>query len=226
MEINMEISNPGDKHIACVLLVDTSGSMNVLNGQPIKELNEGLKAFGEAVKQDAMASGCADVCVIRFSDDVEVVTPFSPAQNYVAPQLSAGGLTVMNQAIITALDAIEQRKQEYRTVGVDYWRPWLFLLTDGCPTDTEFEGPARQRLTEAVSNQKINFFPMGIGPKADLKLLKSYAAGGIGMVLRAEMDNFREAFVWLSKSISVVANSTSSTTKIDLPKPDTFSITI
>lgn len=225
MEINMEINNPGDKHIACVLLVDTSTSMNEKNA--IDELNEGLKAFGEAVKQDAMASGCADVCVIRFSSKVEVITPFSSAQNYTAPQLSASGMTAMNEAIITALDAIEQRKAEYRAVGVDYWRPWLFLLTDGYPTDTEYEGAARQRLTEAVNGNKINFFPMGIGPNADLKLLKSYTAGGIGMVLRAEMNNFREAFVWLSKSISVVANSNSATSRVDLPKPsDTISITI
>lgn len=210
----LEINNPGDKHIACALLVDTSGSMS---GRPMDELNEGLRAFGEALKEDAKASGCADVCVIQFSTDVKIIAPFSSAQSYVAPQLSAGGLTAMNEAIITALDAIEQRKQEYRTIGVDYWRPWLFLLTDGIPTDTELEGDARLRLSEAVNNRKINFFPMGIGSQADIGLLRSYTAGGKGMVLKADKNNFKEAFVWLSKSMVVSSNSNPSDTNVSLP---------
>lgn len=211
----MEISNPGDKHIACALVVDTSGSMSY--GRAMDELNEGLRAFGEALKEDAKASGCADVCIIQFSTDVKIIAPFSSAQNYAAPQLFAGGLTAMNEAIITALDAIEQRKQEYRAIGVDYWRPWLFLLTDGIPTDTEFEGDARLRLSEAVNNRKINFFPMGIGDQADIGLLRSYTAGGKGIVLKADKNNFKEAFVWLSKSIVVSSNATLSDTDVSLP---------
>ena len=74
------IMNYGEKHIACVLLVDVSGSMS---GDAINELNEGLRVFGEALKSDSKAYGCADVCVISFGSKVEQVVPFCPAAEYV-----------------------------------------------------------------------------------------------------------------------------------------------
>ncbi len=228
----IEIRNPGNKHIACAVVVDTSGSMygnpsDNLSRRPIDELNDGLVAFGEALKEDSLAYGCADVCIIKFDNTVQTLVPFSAAAEYSAPHLTAYGRTAMNEAIITALDAIEQRKQEYRDIGVDYWRPWIFLLTDGLPTDTEYESAARQRLTEALDQRKINFFPMGIGEYADIAKLKSYTAGGNGIVLKAEKDNFKDAFVWLSRSMVIASNSNPSTTKVDLPPvPPTISIAL
>ena len=210
-----DIMNPGAKHIACVLLVDTSTSMS---GAAIDELNEGLRAFGEALMSDAQASGAADVCVINFNTEVTVEVPFSPAADYVAPTLSAGGLTALNEAIITGLDAIEQQKATYRQLGVDYYKPWLFLLTDGSATDTEFDADAHQRLAEALANRKVNFFPMGIGAGADIQALKSYTANGNGPVLKAEKNNFREAFVWLSSSMAVASTSVPGQNKVDLPE--------
>ena len=210
-----DIMNPGAKHIACVLLVDTSTSMS---GAAIDELNEGLRAFGEALMSDAQASGAADVCVINFNTEVTVEVPFSPAADYVAPTLSAGGLTALNEAIITGLDAIEQQKATYRQLGVDYYKPWLFLLTDGSATDTEFDADAHQRLAEALANRKVNFFPMGIGADADIQALKSYTANGNGPVLKAEKNNFKEAFVWLSNSMAVPLNSQVGEKTADLPE--------
>ena len=210
-----DIMNPGAKHIACVLLVDTSTSMS---GAAIDELNEGLRAFGEALMSDAQASGAADVCVINFNTEVTVEVPFSPAADYVAPTLSAGGLTALNEAIITGLDAIEQQKATYRQLGVDYYKPWLFLLTDGSATDTEFDADAHQRLAEALANRKVNFFPMGIGADADIQALKSYTANGNGPVLKAEKNNFKEAFVWLSSSMAVPINSQVGEKTADLPE--------
>lgn len=210
----MNIMNHGEKHIACVLLVDTSGSMS---GRAMDELNEGLRVFGEALQEDAKAYGCADICVVKFDSTVEVVVPFAAAAEYQAPVLKAGGLTALNEAVITGLDLIEQRKQEYRTVGVDYWRPWMFLLTDGVPTDTDLSADAHSRLQETLENKKLNFFPMGIGEGANIAELKTYTKDGAGMVLKAAKENFKEAFVWLSSSMSVISNSDSTLNAVELP---------
>lgn len=210
----MEIMNHGEKHIACVLLVDTSGSMS---GQPIAELNEGLSIFGEALKEDSKAYGCADICVISFNSTVQIAVPFCAACNYAVPELTSYGLTSLNEAIITGLDAIEQRKQEYKDIGVDYWRPWIFLLTDGVPTDTEYEADAKRRLQEALQEKKINFFPMGIGSNADISKLKSYTKNGNGAVLKTSKEHFKEAFVWLSSSMSVISNSDPCMSSVTLP---------
>lgn len=131
----------------------------------------------------------------------------------------------MNEAVITGLDMIELRKQEYKDVGVDYWRPWVFLLTDGVPTDNELYQDAQQRLQDALNNKKINFFPMGIGSGADTQTLKKYTKNGSGMVLKASKENFQEAFVWLSSSMSVVSNSDPAMNKVELePLPNTITV--
>lgn len=205
--------NIGEQHIACVLLVDTSGSMG---GAPIKELNEALAKFGEVLQNDTRASGCADVCVIAFNKQVNIVVPFCPAVEYTAPVLQANGMTAMNEAIITGLDHLEQRKELYRRCGTPYYRPWMFLLTDGEPTDREYENDAKQRLSEAITAKKVTFFPMGIGSQANTDILKSYNNGG--MVLKADASHFAEAFVWLSSSMAITANSSPGTEKIKMPQ--------
>lgn len=218
----IEILNSGEKHIACVLLVDTSGSMNP---DAIVELNEGLQEFARALQSDSKAYGCADICVISFDSQVNEVVPFCPAASFQPPQLTAGGWTRMNEAIITGLDAIEIRKQEYKDLGVAYWKPWIFLLTDGEPNDNEYKSAALTRLHDALDRKKVTFFPMGIGPDANIPLLKQYTKDGCGMVLKATKQNFKEAFVWLSSSMSVISNSNPTMANVDLdPIPRSISI--
>lgn len=195
--------NRGDRHVACVLLVDTSGSMR---GSRIEEVNQGLIEFGRALQADPMARGAADVSIISFNATYQTILPFAPAEYYQAPVLEAGGKTAMNQAILAGLEALEERKQQYRDLAVSYYRPWMFLLTDGVPTDSEYEQAAKRRLQESLQAHKVNFFPMAIG-EADVNFLRSYTANGAGGVLRATSDNFRNAFCWVSSSLSVVSNS-------------------
>ena len=113
-------------------------------------------------------------------------------------------MTGMNEAIITALDILEERKALYRKLGTSYYRPWIFLLTDGNPTDFDYEAGAIQRLHEAITEHKVTFWPMAIGPAPDIQKLKNYANGG--PVLKASASQFKEAFVWLSSSLSAVTN--------------------
>ena len=188
--------NPGEMHVPCVLLVDNSDSLNCKgpNGRvPIDELNDGLVAFRKALDDNPLALGRADISIITFNSTVQTQLPFAPAANYVAPTLTASGCTAMNQGILTALDAIEARKSEYKNLGIPYYRPWLFLLTDGLPTDGRYESEAKRR-------------PMGVG-NADIAHLKSYTADGSGRVLKASATHFKEAFVWVSNSIGLVVNS-------------------
>lgn len=202
----LPIENKGERHVPCVLLLDKSGSME---GAPIQELNDGLRAFGEALAGDSMALGRAEICVIAFGSTVEQLIPFRPASQYEPPTLSANGSTCMNQAIIAGLEALEARKAEYRVNDVNYYRPWIFLLTDGYPTDNEHLDEAKRTLQSAIEGKKLNYIPMGIGSAADKGMLQSYYPVSFQEkpVLSATAANFKDAFVWLSNSISQIANS-------------------
>ena len=201
----LPVTNLGERHVPAVLLVDRSGSMS---GAPIAELNQGLIEFGNALQEDQLALGRAEICIISFESNVQTETSFRPASEYQAPTISVGGLTALNEAIEAGLDAIEARKEEYRSLGVSYYRPWLFLLTDGAPTDTEKESAAKSRLQEAIRDKKVVYMPMGIG-SADTAKLQSYypPETAAKTVLKADAAHFREAFVWLSSSLSVISNS-------------------
>ncbi len=213
----LPVTNQGERHIAAALLVDTSGSMT---GKPIEELNQGLVEFGNALEEDSLALGRADICIIAFDSNVRTEMSFRSATEYKAPKLRANGLTSMNGAIEAALDALESRKAEYRSLGVSYYRPWLFVLTDGAPTDNGKEASAKERLQKAITNNKVVYMPMGIGESADIKKLQSYypPETPAKTVLKASADNFKEAFVWLSNSIGVISQSDPSVTdQVQLP---------
>lgn len=203
--------NPGEKHLACVLLVDTSYSMS---GSPMTELNKALRDFGNELQKDLQTKGCVDVCVLSFNDTVQEIVAFCPATQYTAPELKANGTTSMNEAIIKGLSLLEKRKELYKHLGVPYYRPWLFLMTDGYATDNVYANDAKSRLQTAISSKKVTFFPMAIGESADESTLKTY--NNNGLLLKANKTDFAKAFVWLSHSMSVVSRS-SDTSKLALP---------
>ena len=194
----------GETHVPCVLLLDASKSME---GNPIRELNKGLQKFDEALREDHLALGRAEVNVIVFNSEVHEVTHFMPASKFEPPVLIAGGCTSMNEAILKGLEVIERRKKTYTSSGIMYYRPWMFLLIDGYATDPELEDEAIKTLRDYQKGKKVTFFPMGIGDKADFGKLSEYTADGTGLVFKAEKDNFASCFVWLSKSIRAIAHS-------------------
>ena len=200
MQDRLPVANMGEQHVPVVLLVDTSASMS---GEPIRELNQGLMAFQKALQSDLLLLNRADVSIISFDTEVHVRMGFRPAEQYEAPTLKPGALTSMNQGIIKALDEIEDRKRLYKQQGVKYYRPWLFVLTDGLPTDDSFESEAVQRMRRAIENKRLNYLPMGIGPDADLAQLKKYypASTPDKITLHATETNFASVFWWLKDII-------------------------
>ena len=195
--------DPGSPHVPCVLLVDISGSMN---GLPLEELKEGLRIFGETIKEDEMAVTRADICVFAFNSSVNEVVPFVPAKEFWVPSLNSSGMTAMNQAILCGIEAIKARKREYARHGIPYYRPWLFLLTDGQANDDSYEVQAKTELSNMINNKKLSFFPMGIGNHVDYKMLESYCSGN-GHYFKASRENFKNTFLWLSNSLSAISNS-------------------
>ncbi len=202
----LPVDNMGECHVAAVLLVDTSASMS---GKSIEELNRGLQEFYTALQQDPLALGRADVSIISFSSAVNIEMGFRPAEMYESPTLEAHGMTAMNEALITALDEIEKRKALYKSQGVKYYRPWLFVLTDGLPTDSSKEKEAISKMQFAIENKKVTYMPMGIGAKADLDQLKKYYPDSVQakVTLSANAEDFATAFKWLSASLAEITHS-------------------
>lgn len=145
------VENP-ENRCPVILLLDTSGSMS---GQPIQELNRGLAAFKEDVLKDSQASLSVEVAMITFGSIAKLIQDFVTIDQFTPPVLEVDGLTPMGAAIEYALDFLENRKQTYKDNGILYYRPWVFLITDGAPTDSW--DSAAQRLREAEAQSRLSF---------------------------------------------------------------------
>ena len=207
------VNNPTARVPVCLCL-DTSGSME---GQPIEELNEGVHLFYEAIKEDETALYSAEISIVTFGGNAECIKDFSSLEiQPEAPKLSAYGMTPMGEAVNMALDLLEKRKEEYKDKGVDYYQPWLVLMTDGEPNgDAEELSKAINRTANLVNQKKLTVFPIGIGKGADMEVLAKFSPKRSPLKLQGL--KFKEFFAWLSKSVSKTSQSPpGETIKLDI----------
>lgn len=196
----LEFAENPEPRCPCVLLLDTSSSMT---GHPIDELNRGLRVFAEELSSDRLASLRVEVAIVTFDTDVRVVQDFVTADRFHPPVLSASGTTAMGRGILRALDLVTERKRTYRQHGITYYRPWIFMITDGAPTDHEVIGQAAQHLRHAEERKEVAFFAVGV-EGADMERLAQIS---VRPPAKLRELAFRELFLWLSKSLTSVSAS-------------------
>jgi|688.fasta_scaffold13788_6 uncharacterized protein YegL len=192
------VENP-ENRCPVILLLDTSRSMS---GQPIQELTQGLKTFKDEVFRDTQASLSVEVAIVQFGASVKLVQDFITIDDFIPPLLTADGMTPMGEAIEYALDLLEKRKATYRENGIQYYRPWIFMITDGAPTDSW--GKAARRLREAELDNKLLFFAVGV-EGADMDTLNHVVPPSRPAVCLNGLD-FRSLFIWLSSSMKRVSS--------------------
>jgi uncharacterized protein YegL len=217
-------SNP-EPRCPCVLLLDVSGSMAEVvanagqdTGQTVQQdgktyrvvsggttridfLNEGLRAYHADVMSDTLAAQRVEVSVITFGGSVQTVAPFVTAHEFTPPTLEANGETPMGAAILQAIEAVTERKRLYKQNGLHYYRPWIFLITDGEPTDDWRTAAAKVR--EGEKNKAFAFFAVGV-EGANFDILQQISDR---MPLPLKGYSFREMFQWLSQSQRSVSHS-------------------
>jgi uncharacterized protein YegL len=168
--------------------------------RPIDELNAGLMTFREELMSDELAVKRVEICLVTFGP-VRKLTDFQTPDLFRAPNLAAEGDTPMGQAIEKAVEIVRDRKSTYRQNGISYYRPWIFLISDGEPTD---DWRRSAELVRAGEHSKaFAFFAVGV-EGANFDILNRIA---VRQPLKLSGLRFREMFMWLSSSLSSVSRS-------------------
>ena len=206
------------QRLPCVLVLDGSASMAESSAETdaIRELNNGLKVLEQELKNDDTAAQRVQLLVIRLGDDdqVHVISDWTDAMDFSAPTIEANGRTPLGEAMRLALDKIEDQKENYRSHDIPYNRPWIFLITDGAPTDLDWEDAASD-CRQAEDEGKAVIFPIGTAG-ANFDALKLFSNRN---PVKLDGLKFRELFVWLSRSASS-GSQASQDSQIQLPAVD------
>jgi uncharacterized protein YegL len=204
-----------EKKVPILLVLDTSGSMM---GAAIDQLNAGLQLFQDAFDRSKGADleliRAGEIGIVTFGNGGVQVYDLAkglpggsgarsmvPAGRFKAPNLVAGGETPMGAAMRQALAIISYQKSEWRQIGQAYYRPMIFLLSDGEPTDAGWEQAAAE-CKEAMKKKGCFIIPFAVENGNRDKLAKFSSMPAIPL---SEVTMFREFFKFLSDSMSSLA---------------------
>ena len=210
---NIEWEN--ERHVACVMLLDTSASMSA--NDAIGKLNAGLKTFKNQVMTDKTfderTKACIDIAIVTFGGSVKLVQDFIAVSNWNPTKLSAGGGTPLGEGINLSLDLIAKQKLRYNALGTPYFRPWVFCITDGAPTDDCTT--VAQRLNQEEDAKKVLGYCVGVDGYDKQKMCKIFNSKRI---FELSGLNFIALFEFVSSSLTQIRNSGDGSANVAAPK--------
>ena len=201
LDIDKDLINNPAKRCACMVVLDTSFSMY---GDEIKELNRGIQTLVPTLQQNKTSAASVELGVITAGGVVkEQLTMRSVMSLDYSPNFSASGNTPLGEAIELALARLDARKAKYKQSGTAYFQPWLIIISDGAPTDTEVWSRASQKVVQLAKQKKL--VPLVVGVKgADMKTLSRCSNRP---ALHLDGLRFQDMFQWISASMIRVSAS-------------------
>ncbi|TKG95197.1 VWA domain-containing protein [Puteibacter caeruleilacunae] len=211
------------RRLPVYLVLDVSGSMT---GEPIEAVKNGIKTMIAALRQDPYALETAHISVITFNHNAQQVAPLIELAMFQEPQITASGTTSVGAALSLLSDKIESEVKKTTVEQKGDWKPLVFFMTDGLPTDDWKAG------LNKFKKQKCGMVvACAAGQHADTTILKEITKNVVSLDT-ADSASIQAFFKWVSSSVSVssakIENETAETSSISElpPPPDEVNIVI
>jgi uncharacterized protein YegL len=177
-----------------------------MDGEPIRELNKAIEMFYSEIKSDMQTLASCEISIVTFDSVATLIADFSSIQDKVPVKLTCNGSTNMKAGIELALEKLNQRKDQYKANGVEYYQPWLIIMSDGQPDSENMLIPLQDEIRELESKRKLMVLPVGIGDNVDLNVLSRFSNKNPGAFSLKGLK-FKEFFNFISRSMESVSRS-------------------
>jgi uncharacterized protein YegL len=177
------------------LLLDTSSSMF---GAPIQAVQQGVTLIHRELINNPHAIETVYLSVITFDTSAKQIVPLTSVEAFTPPTLKAEGNTALGSAITLLNESLDRELLPNTEGRKGDYRPLIFLLTDGAPTDL-WKDPV-SKLKTRTTNKIGSLVALGCGPNVNMETLKEITSDVIKMS-DANPDSLHQFFKWVSSSI-------------------------
>lgn len=198
------------RRLPVYLLLDTSSSMT---GEPIEAVKNGVQMMVHSLRQNPQAIETAFVSIITFDSEAKQLIPLTDLASFQTVDLKAAGTTALGAALSLLADKLENEVTKTTLEQKGDWKPIVFIMTDGVPTD---DWQAGFQKLKAVKKGLI--VGCAAGNNADDKVLKEIA-DQVVRLSNTDADSIGKFFQWVSASIATTSTKVEET-GIDLTKKD------
>lgn len=202
------------RRLPVYILLDTSGSMR---GEPIHSVNVGLQAMLSALRQDPYALESVHLSIITFDVEAREYLPLTPLDEVKLGEVVVpdAGATFLGAALELLLQRVDRDIKKTTGDAKGDWRPLLFVMTDGSPSDLH---AYREAIAEVKKRNFGSILACAAGPKAKQEVLLELTDR---VVTLDTMDSaaFSGFFKWVSASVAVGSSSAGVSGQISLPPP-------
>ena len=203
------------RRLPVYFVLDVSESMV---GENIKKLEDGLNSIIRVLRQDPHALETVYVSVIAFAGKAKTIVPLIEVASFYPPKLPIGGGTSLGGVLYHLMDELDTSvvKTTYEQKGD--WKPIIYLITDGKPTDFVNSAIAKWKADYA---SKTTLVAIALGKFADMSILSQLTT--YAMTLENTRDeDFKKFIAWVTDSVKSHSKSLSDspTEKVNLAKID------
>ncbi|MCZ8285592.1 MAG: VWA domain-containing protein, partial [Bacteroidia bacterium] len=182
------------RRLPVYLLLDTSGSMN---GEPIEAVKNGVQMMISSLRQNPQAIETAFLSVITFNSTATQLIPLTDLASFQMQEIKAGGTTSLGDALRLTAQCIDREVQQTTTEKKGDWKPLVFIMTDGIPTDNWQSGLAE------FKRRKVAFtVACAAGSSVDTNILKQITDNVVSLDT-ADGGSIAKFFAWVTASIGV-----------------------